>query len=768
MNNDELPFDESTLSSEDLAALRAFDAIENWEIPSSATMMPSVRENSASYGEPDDVLSIFLKEAEEDIASMLETLQKVEQENYTQPSHFAALQRIGHKMHGTAGAMSYPHMAEIASSIEIIAEQVTHSMLQPAVGSRAISSAVDVLESCLYRLVQNGEEPTDTLADLRAIYTQFSIDLDQPIREKASSHPAAIHTSKQPFDILISHSETLLAQHVAIEYAYKQVEIAFQDLQAAQDRFRRAETLFSVSLTQERSSHLPEDFTSSSLITRIFDTAPSRVTARSRRSKVSSASTQSLLQHASTWDELDIEHYTERDMLLHSLREATTNVDICAMRLKQAHHALQKLQQENMTYVTSLRDNALLLRLKPLSTIIPQMREVVTTSMLAKRHEMNFEVTGDEVEIDQELLSSLAPPLIHMLQTSVDTATTATSAAEQPSSSPQSHHIWLHAHNIHNEITLEIGFSMPVGGGTLSTLRDHLRLLHGSISLERNARGGISFFLRFPRVRGLLRCLLVRVADQKLLIPLSQVDHVGHIEQATDDFFYSLRSLLNIPASSTPQISRAGIKQVVFLRLPEVDTQREPLKILVDEIIDETELAVRPLAPHLKRSGVTGSTIDGQGDVLLLLDIAELVYEKKTMEPLRPRMVTRSVKILVAEDSTSFRNSVVQTLSRALYQVSEARDGLEALEALKSDTNTPDILLLDIEMPFLTGYDLLAVLRQDSRFSSMKVVMLTSRTSERHEQHAARLGAHAYLTKPSAPEDLLATIQQLVPRPIHK
>jgi chemotaxis protein histidine kinase CheA len=818
--NDELPFDQSTLSAEDLATLRAFDAIEGWETaPSDPTTPSSVRESSASYPESDDTLPIFFEEVEEDISSMLEALQKIEQEGSPQPSHFAALRRLGHKMRGTAGAMGYLNMSEIASSVEVIAEQVTYHMLQPATGSKAIFSAVNVLESCLYRLAQDGQEQADAMADLRSFYTQLSIDLDQPIHEalsppvhlqssvqskteasdqallpasdqilstpplsiqlpvelptpytsthsqvpsEPSSRPTAAHADMHQFDTLICHSEKLLAQHAAIEHAHQQVEMAFQGLQAAQDRFQHAETLFSISLTQNYSSHLPKDFTSSSLITRIFDTAPSRDLAHSRQSKGGGTHTQSTRPpRSSTWDELDIERYTEQDMLLLSLREATANVDICSTHLKHAYHALQKLQQEYMMQVTSVRNDVLLMRMAPFSTTVAQVREVVINSTLAKEHQVDFEVTGDEVEVDRELLASLTPLLVNMLQASIDNATPAP-ATKQPSSSPQSDHIWLHARALNNEIALEVGFSMPVNGGTLQTLRKQLRRLYGSVSPARNAAGGISFFLRFPRFPGLLRCLVVRVADQKLLIPLSHVHHVGYIGQAMDNSFYSLSSLLNLPASSTPSLSQATMQQVVFLHIPGAYTQREPVEVMVDEIIDETELIVRPLASHLERSGITGSAIDGQGDVLLLLDVAELLYTKQTGESFQQRTLTQPAKILVAEDSTTVRNSLIQTLSRTPYQVTEARDGLEALEALKSGIDTPDILLLDIEMPFLTGYDLLDILRRDLRFSNMKVIMLTSRTSERHQQHAIELGAHAYLTKPSSPEELLNTIQRLL------
>ncbi len=803
--NEELPFDESTLSEDDLAVLRAFDAIESWETDLSATHTSSTQESSmSSTEEAEDMLSIFLTEVEEDISGMLQVLQQSEQVRYVQPSHFVALQRLGHKMRGTAGAVGYLKMSEVAAHVEIIAEQVVHHMLQPGVGGKAISHAITVLEFCMYRLVQDGQEPADAamlIANLQFFYTNLSIDLEQPIREdlpplpppaqskeerpvfvpsvtsasfqlsaeapaaytssqalqESSSQAASSYVGLRPFDTLIHHSERLLAQHASMNHAYKQVETAFQNLQAAQARFQHLETLFSISLAQERLSEPVEDLSSSSLITRIFNNATSRDGFRSRRSKASKArsrstSQQTSYQQASAWDELDIEHYSEKDMLLRSLREAMTDIDTCSMRLRAAYQSMHKFQQEYMSHVIFIRNDAMSMRMTPFSTITPSLRDVVMTSMLAKERQVDFEVTGDGVEVDQEILSSLSPLLIHLLQTSIDNVT------DPQSLSPG--RAWLHAHVIGSEVCLEIGFSMPVRGGALQMLREQLHLFNGSISLDRNTGGGISFYLRFPRIRGLLQCLLVRVADQRLLIPLSHVEHVGYTTQATTDSFYHLGSLLDMavaPGVSTP--SASTIQQVVFMQLPTAYTQREPLKILVDEVVDEIELMVRPLAPHLRRPGIMSSTIDGEGNVLLLLNIAELVsnYAKKTA-----RMTSaRPLKILVADDSASFRGSILQTLRRTNYQIKEARDGLEALELLKLDT--PDVILLDIEMPYLNGYDLLDILHHNSQFSTIKIIMLTSRTSEKHLQHALDLGAHAYLTKPSPPEELLTTIQQFRP-----
>ncbi len=116
--------------------------------------------------------------------------------------------------------------------------------------------------------------------------------------------------------------------------------------------------------------------------------------------------------------------------------------------------------------------------------------------------------------------------------------------------------------------------------------------------------------------------------------------------------------------------------------------------------------------------------------------------------------------VLIADDSVYIRQSVLQVLTHAGYDVLEARDGLEALERLLS--SSIDVLLLDIEMPNLNGYELLNIIRANPQFARLKVIMLTSRSSEKHRHHAQELGSHAYLTKPCPQDVLLATIQSVL------
>src|SRR5205823_12376553 len=182
------------------------------------------------------------------------------------------------------------------------------------------------------------------------------------------------------------------------------------------------------------------------------------------------------------------------------------------------------------------------------------------------------------------------------------------------------------------------------------------------------------------------------------------------------------------------------------------------------EVLGTVELVVKPLAPHLHRPGITGTAIDGTGHVLLMVDVPELLRQQKLFQhqvetmthhgPIHPTQPS----VLVADDSVYIRQSLVQILSHAGYRVNTARDGMEALELMLD--NPPHALVLDLEMPNLNGYDLLSMMHLHPELAHVKVIMLTARSSEKHQKRANELGISAYLTKPCPQDILLETLQR--------
>jgi chemosensory pili system protein ChpA (sensor histidine kinase/response regulator) len=203
-----------------------------------------------------------------------------------------------------------------------------------------------------------------------------------------------------------------------------------------------------------------------------------------------------------------------------------------------------------------------------------------------------------------------------------------------------------------------------------------------------------------------------------------------------------------------------------------MEVGRESVAFLVDGVFEEQEVAVQALPRALQRRAVRGASVTSDGQVLLLLDLPELAAGmldgSDALPPPRPRAVprfaeTQAPRVLVVDDSVTIRQTLEHMLRRGGFEVRLARDGIEALDMML--VNPPRVVVLDIEMPRLDGFEVLSILRNSPQFNDVRVVMLTSRAAEKHREHALKLGARAYLIKPCPQETLLETVRALLAEP---
>lgn len=812
MNENDSSFDENELTTEDLDILKAFDAIESWSAsnkvssstPGTFSVAPyQLSDADKEQDEVIEMLMIFLEEAGEDIGKMRQACNQIAQNPQPLPARFAIFQRAGHKLRGTAAAVGYPIMSTAAEHIEAIAEKVLKEKVKPDTGFQAIEKTVSTLEYCHRELSEEGKEPTDTtlLPALETLYSNLGIQIihqsspvTSPLPEESTKKrgnnatkplsmstplsPAEyeqetlspgtpsihaetasvnsfMHIETQRFENLLRHTENLVELHASLEHAQKDVKIALQAQQTAQIRLQRLEQTLSELLIEKRPSRMQQNQTSSSLIARILHQAeqtPSRIRKNRNHSR------QQPDQQKEVWDELDMERYTETDLLLQELREAIVQQSVCTARVNTVSSALQLLQQEYMAGVALVRSDTQLMRLTPLSTLVPKLQKVIAASALAQHYPVQLDVSGDNLEIDQEILEALTPSLIEML----DSCTSDTSVIKEEQQ--KKCHVGFHARGNGNDMIIEIGFSMPVLGGAFEILQKPLQKLNGSITLQRNPSGWVSFYLSIPRSQGTVPCLLIRMGEQQYIVPMAQIQRVNQQEHEQLTHSYDLRGLLGLPSSVTAVTTKDSSKPILVIKSA---ASRKSIGIIVDEIISEQELILKPLPAFMQRPGITESAIGGQGNVLLLIDIPELIARHTGNESLEEAITSQQLqpahtvpKILLADDSAYLRQRVLQALQREHYEVAEAKDGMEAVEQLLE--NTPDIFLLDIEMPNLNGYDVLNVIREYPELARVKTIMLTSRTSEKHKRRAQELGALAYLPKPCPQDILLKTISELL------
>ena len=828
------------LSADDLAIIQAFDAMENLEVEEtgSATPVsespratqPLVTPSPASLQvPPDDMLGIFVEEAEEAFATMRHALEQLEQDDRSDAPAFSLLQRTAHKLKGTAGSIGYEALSTLAQHVQALVKLVQGGRLIYVTGLIALIQTVQALEMTLQNILTDGQESKTALMELEEGFKELNIDIRtgdhkgppsafQPPStlqaagdykaNKVSSLPSqspsplqvagvqsptpSVRVEVHRLEQLVQCSEQLVEQRTAIESAQKQVEEALEELYAAQVRLHSLEAVFTSLPFAAKSSKeqlgrpvggdelmgSPDSLPISSLVARILNEAAQRsaTTIKGTTNGTSNAhllrkslafshlSSLQNVQEAMLWDELEIDRYTEDNLLAHSLGEAIADVTTASSQLRTALAQLNSLVEHYMTQASVVRSRIHLLRSAPLAILLPRLKRAIQMGANAQRKQVLFEVKGETTEVDQDILEALANPLLQLVRNCDVASFDSSSVANSPGHEEHPCRMWLHADTVGSEVIMEIGFSMTVEGGVLDALREPISRLNGSIAAQRNAEGGISFLLRLPRSKGAVQGLLVRAGNARVVVPFSQVQRIDYDQEKQYELLYTLSDLLNFPAE---QFEPETMRPVLIAQFNSA--------VQIDEILGNVELVMKPLATHLQRPGIAGAAIDGMGNVLLILDIPELVRRRKMLASGAPgkhqqtqnarRQPSQQVeqafaKILVADDSVYIRRSLHQTLSHAGYSVMEARDGMQTLEQLLE--HSPHLLLLDIEMPNLNGYDLLSIIRAHPLLAKLKIVVLSSRMSQKHQRRALEMGAHAYLAKPCPQDMLLQTISSVL------
>ncbi|HVF34844.1 MAG TPA: Hpt domain-containing protein, partial [Candidatus Saccharimonadia bacterium] len=319
---------------------------------------------------------------------------------------------------------------------------------------------------------------------------------------------------------------------------------------------------------------------------------------------------------------------------------------------------------------------------------------------------------------------------------------------------------------------LETGFSTAeqitkiAGRGVgMDVVASEIKQLGGSLAIDSQRGAGSQFTVRLPFTLAVTQAILVRMGDAIHAVPMSSVQGVARIQR--NDFERRLMS-------ATPIFTYAGEDYVLHelhmllgvphhralgedAQLPMLLIRSGDLRaaIHVDTVLGSREVVVKGVGPQVSSvPGIFGATIMGDGSVIMILDLAPLVrraaalraevaaeYEAEVAEVAPPTIVAeprRQPLIMVVDDSITMRKVTSRVLERHDMEVSTAKDGIDAVEKLQD--RIPDLMLLDIEMPRMDGYELATYMRNDSRLKHVPIIMITSRTGEKHRQRAFEIG----------------------------
>ncbi|WP_296245900.1 MULTISPECIES: Hpt domain-containing protein [unclassified Psychrobacter] len=318
-------------------------------------------------------------------------------------------------------------------------------------------------------------------------------------------------------------------------------------------------------------------------------------------------------------------------------------------------------------------------------------------------------------------------------------------------------------------------------GVGMDVVISEIRQLGGSVSVVSELGKGSRFTMRVPLTVAVSDALVVRAADRYYAIPLVQIERVVRINpEKIYDYYQSGATTLNFEGTDyrvrylNEILSGNKLNELVVNTNTSVpliiikNRSGQNMALQVDQIAgSRIEVVVKPLGQQFSNlSGISAATIMGDGSVMLILDLIALMRNTALMKEItKPVIGIRSsseskTTILVVDDSVTVRKVTSRFLERQGFNVVLAKDGIDALEILQEAT--PDLMLLDIEMPRMDGFEVATQVRHNRRLQHLPIVMITSRTGEKHRERAFEIGVNDYMGKPFQESQLLNKIQVLL------
>ena len=524
----------------------------------------------------------------------------------------------------------------------------------------------------------------------------------------------------------------------------------------------------------------------------------------------------------SDFDPLELDRYSALQQCSRALAETSSDVASLQGLLETLTREAQNLLTQQARVITELQNSLMRTRMVPFQRHVQRLTRLVRQGANDTGKRAELTVQGASAELDRQVLERMVAPLEHMLRNAV------VHGIESPErraalGKPEVGHISVSLERDGAEVVivvaddgagidvklirekaialgladpqakltdeeatqliLEPGFStagrvtQSAGRGVgMDVVATEVKKLGGGLFIESTIGKGSRFTIRLPFTLAISQALIVRVAEEVFALPLATVEgvvrlpknivarHLGRdaplFEYGGQKYrFQQLGLFVGIGATRLPESDVS--MSVVLIRAGEHSTA-----LITDELVGSREIVVKSLGPQISAiRGIAGATILGDGRIVIILDMGSLVRSEWRARPSDAAVVDqrdRRTFALVVDDSITVRRVTQRLLERNGMRVLTAKDGVEAVSLLQE--HLPDIILLDIEMPRMDGYEVAAHVRSDPRLKDIPIVMITSRVGEKHRARAIELGVDDYLGKPYQENQLLDAIEPLVNR----
>ncbi len=774
---------------------------------------------------PDDVkqelLAAFLQEAPQQAAEFSECVQKIHDRKAGRDDVKLA-QRVAHTLKGSAHLIGIRGIATLTHQVEDILEFLAaHEVSAPPTLVATLTEAADCLEEMIDALAERGEAPAGAFAVLQRVLDWANrIDRDELADDAEADapawEPAGDARESRPERRAAAEQRTPAEQQVlrvptrAVDELLRLVGELSMSITQLQDRYERAvEHLRTLreqgELVQGRSFEL-EDL--------VDIRGVGVMQGRLRRTGT----------HDQAFDPLELNQYNELHSITQGVIEAASDAREFGGVVQDDLARLEELlvRQERLNKV--LQQAVMATRMVPVRNIIPRLERTVRQTCRATRKQAQLEVSGQDILMDGEVLQKLGNPLMHILRNAIDHGIEFAGERARVGK-PERGRIGLHFSRVGNAILLrceddgrgldrdkirEVGLERGlIEPGAEIGDRELTRLLFtpgfstqssathtsgrgigldvvyatvigmkGSVEIESAPGAGCCISLRLPVSLITAHVLLVQVGAERYGVPTTNLEQIlaggsGKIEPLDDGPVlhfgeerypvHRLSVLLHQAQASDADVD-LGAKPVLLVR-----ADAGVSAIAVDRVIGGRDLVIKGMGRYIRGvTGVLGATVLGDGTALPVLDIAEMLRTPIEGSGAQPFAVEAeaprrgAVRVLIVDDSLSARRSLSELVRDAGYEPLLAKDGLEAVDVLE-DSN-PDIVLLDLEMPRMNGLEFTAHVRGRIETEHLPIVMVTSRSTDKHRRQAMLAGVSAYLTKPFQESELLDVLEAALRR----
>ncbi|CAI8896802.1 Hpt domain-containing protein [Pseudomonas sp. IT-P395] len=522
------------------------------------------------------------------------------------------------------------------------------------------------------------------------------------------------------------------------------------------------------------------------------------------------------------FDPLEMDRHSQLQQLSRALFESASDLLDLKETLDRRNHDAENLLQQQGRINTELQEGLMRTRMVPFERMLPRLKRIVRQVAEELNKDVAFVVGNAEGEMDRNVLERMAAPLEHMLRNAVDHGLES-AEVRQAAGKPAQGQISLDLSREGGDIVFDIrddGAGVPLeavrrkaikrgmlapeaeisdrdvlqfilqpgfstaekitqisGRGVgMDVVHEEVRQLGGSMSIDSVPGQGVHFRIRLPFTVSVNRALMVQCGEDQYAIPLNTIEGIvrvlpndleAHFRADPPRYQYGGQTYelcyLGELLKTAPRPKLLGQNLPLPVLLVHYNDRR--IAVLVDTMAGTREIVVKSLGAQFAAvQGVSGATILGDGRVVLILDLLAPIRAMQARiaptstlpeidnEPHKPLLV------MVVDDSVTVRKVTSRLLERHGMNVLTAKDGVDAMLLLEE--HMPDLMLLDIEMPRMDGFEVATQVRNDERLQHLPIIMITSRTGQKHRDRAMAIGVNDYLGKPYQESVLLESIAQ--------